>query len=131
MNVATRELCQRLHKLSGWEDCYMLYWNRPNHKPAWLLYPLWYIEQEVGVSKKWSPAYDLGYLWRKFEDLGNDINVGFHDSSCNMTFAYGQRGTASLLEGFGHRVEVEPNDTVEDYFCEFFIKLFEQGELKK
>lgn len=112
MEFANQELAQKLFELSGWIDNSGLSVE-------------WYVQH------KQYPSYSLGYLWRKFEDLGNDINVGFHDSSCNMTFAYGQRGTASLLEGFGQRVEVDPNDTVEDYFCEFFIRLFKQGDLKK
>lgn len=126
-NVASLELCRELYELSGWDDTFFFhdFYHKKNGE-------LGNHQISTKAQYQWNnrcPAYDLGYLWRKFEELGNEQSVGYDDSGCYYHFTYGQRGSGRQIGDIGTTFSGEPQDSIEDGFCEFFIELFKQGVL--
>lgn len=106
-NVTSLELSKELYTISGWKT------------------------DTMGLHQD-TPLYELGYLWRKFEQLGNEQSVGYDDSGCFYHFHYGVRGTGRQIGGVGTQwYSGEPQDSIEDAFCEFFIELFKQNILTR
>lgn len=108
MNVASKQLCQELYELSGWNcvrDWYFAY-----HKAAGEVeYDLKLNADESKAGRDDFPAYDVGYLLRKLQTVlhhieGTDYAVKLHNIVWDM----------------------QPEDAA----CRLAIELFKQGILK-
>lgn len=130
MNVASKQLCQELYELSGW-DAGDKYWN----------------EQYVGIETKWYvmnhkvvasgrnegldtgiPAYDLGYLLRKLPEWIDDEGTT-EEKSYPFIIEHKRAGYLDYESG-GYSDLNCSADTPEDAACQLAIELFKQGILK-
>lgn len=129
MNVASKELCEELYELSRWEDTDYAHavYIAPTDPPS-APRPAIVHQREL----KWDythirPAYDLGYLWKKAEDMtGNEFAVGYNDSGCFYHFKWGNRGAGNMIEGIGESFSSDA-ETIEDSFCEWMIFLLKRN----
>lgn len=124
MNVASRELCAKLYKLSKLgnprtEDSPVAFWWEKNEQ--WRVSTL--------ITKGGVPAYDLGYLLRELAaidpstvtrpmvELGDEPEVmGVWEARC---LVYGNEPDSTQFMGQG-------GDTPEDALCGLFIQLFKE-----
>lgn len=114
MNVATKELCQELYELSGWQ-------NDPEDTAIYI---------NDSKAKTWLfPKYTLGYLLRKLpndnyykliiQPLQNwDLKTNITNRAYWFRNAQGDRLTENCY-------------TPEDAACKLAIELFKQGILTK
>lgn len=102
MNVASLENCKELYKLSGWDDCSLMWSN---------IDVVWRVVKVGDI-----PAYDLGFLLRKFR--AENIVVNLLDVTNRWIADAGGFGTGQA-------------DTPEDAACKLAIELFKQGVLDK
>lgn len=115
MNFASKRLCMKLHRLSGWEDTQFNYSTETKQKKDITIDGDLLSGNIFEVAD--CPAYDLGYLLRKLpEPTLIRKKLGKYEASL-------RRGN-----------KVYPSyeaDTPEDAACKLAIKLFKQGVLKK
>lgn len=94
MNVASKELCEELYKLSGWGYTHLRYVElQRSHRIVVVT------ARNIDLSKhnELSPAYDLGYLLRKLEmsfegpyslldELAKFVAIGlsYEDAACSI-----------------------------------------------
>lgn len=104
MNVASKALCRKLYKLSGWDSGI-----DGNH-------------YYIGASPYYFPVYDLGYLMQKLPaTLAASLTLA------KILNAYDKYQYACYLEsGSG----ASWYDTPEDAACSLAIELFKQGILQ-
>lgn len=123
MNVSSKDLCQELYELSGWDDCDRHYYRVPSG-PDVLSDSIGKFYPEEGYDY---PAYDLGYLLRKLP-YGLIIYKG------KKGYSVGSGNTAHLGEIATHhllRFSRFCADIPEDAACKLAIELFKAGILKR
>jgi hypothetical protein len=120
MNVASKELCQELYELSGWDDTYFLYTKTGKISTVASMF-----------SGQPLPAYDAGFLLRKLpSEIESDGRI------------YRLRGGKNQYYFFEYQAKddrdirwwnISPfsKDFPEDALCALVIKLFKTGLLKK
>jgi len=101
MNTASLELSKELYEVSGWDNGWYSYWGRG-------------VVARDSTEQRICPAYDLGYLIRKFKGYGG-IEIRYGDTGCIAT---------------SHVWSIE-SDTPEDAVSLLAIELFKQGILKR
>ncbi len=137
MQVASKDLCQKLYKLSGWDNAPFDWieiptWNKKFPKPQDQVIYNHICDNE---HQKWiAPAYDLGYLLRKLpshfsfepDTIGEEIYCLRIENSVGVdwTASYG------TIEDPYKRLGIMA-DTPEDAACKLAIELFKQGILTK
>lgn len=139
MNVASLELCKKLHGLSGWhdtEDVWAVnYFLDEAPRLDWSLQSR---SQSIGYPRgKIIPAYDLGYLLRKLPESTQLRKT-------KQTEGRGRKpGVQPYLVSCGRLVDERPDyywgkrntvigaDTPEDAVAKLAIELFKQGVLQK
>lgn len=125
MNVASKELCQELHELSGWSGGEYTWYETLK---GVIESGIEAIESEwgSGTPKFICPAYDLGYLLRKLPRRLND------DYRLTIQTVVFPQWCASYdeLEGIGCAHE-SYGDSPEDAAAKLCIELFKQGILGK
>lgn len=134
MNVASLKLCEKLYKLSGWqgaeqaeEDTEGNLWF--NSSVGWQLVADARFTALVDEPGDWLPAYDAGYLLRKFpRNIQIDESIGWLTLAgnaelwqCGYLMDGGYMGTR--FNDFGN--------TPEDALCKLAIELFKEGVLDK
>jgi len=120
VNVASKELCEELYKVSGWtwEGSGPCYYSRDGS-----------IIQDMPDTNN-PPAYNLGYLLRKLpaEIKVNGISFMFMMSHYADWHVY-YRDTS--YKGIGvWRDKINKADTPEDAACLLAIQLFKEGILQ-
>lgn len=117
IDVASRELCKELYKLSGWTNdgptwfkAKGKHWKTYNRIPT------------VKNSQDRLPAYDLGFVLRK---LPKHLSG---PSPLTLTYIIGNYWQASY--GYYESVQRENADTPEDAAAKLCIQLIKQGILK-
>jgi hypothetical protein len=112
MNVASLELCRELYKMSRWEpqDCAVYALLGDSRIFQFIRNP----EPNLISMDYYIPAYDLGYLLRKFVGNGG-VEIRYGDKGCIAT---------------SHMVSTGSN-TPEDATARLAIELFRQGILKR
>lgn len=119
MNVASKELCEKLFKLSRWDNTYF-WWNRDEQRvPGKQM-----VVQSGKIFPSDFPAYDAGYLLRKLPykvDL-RQLRNGWSASFSNNSY---RRFGDERRDAYGKA------DIPEDALCELSIQLFEQEILTK
>lgn len=124
MNTASLELCKELYELSGWEDTTHRYTDSLNVTRV--------VEYKGKKSKHHlAPAYDLGYLLRKFQDDDLTLTMRWNrDMGGRAAMKSWDNkwciGTFDMPQG---RYPVA--DTPEDAAAMLAIELFKQGVLIK
>lgn len=122
MNVASLELSKELYELSGWKDTPLLYGGLMKHTVRFEddIYTRKEMEEADGYAiHEDCPAYDLGYLLRKLDDLSDNLELtkdGFH-WHCYMRENY-------------VNCEATRSNIPEDAAAKLAIKLFKEGILK-
>ncbi len=126
MNTASKQLCQELYELSGWNcvrDWYFAY-----HKAAGEVeYDLKLNADESKAGRDDFPAYDVGYLLRKLPRLITDDVDSEKDL---MVIPVMDDGWSAFYEGAGKMMSPGIADNPEDAACRLAIELFKQGILK-
>lgn len=120
MNVASKELCAELKKLSGWKDTD--YWH---YKPRHTKRGEYWVAHISGTTpeNRRLPAYDLGYLLRK---LPNFVVIAKQRPS--LTWAAYIDGSPTIKRPHdGDSYE----DTPEDATAKLAITLFKANILVK
>jgi len=103
MNVANLENCKELYELSGWQ--------LDQHDRFWKIMPDGHGETQIGYGE--FPAYDLGYLLRKIDQVAVEHYEG-RWKALHMT------SSAGVVA-----------DTPEDAACKLAIELFKAGVLER
>lgn len=143
MNVASLDLCRELYELSGWEfkRRYPCWVDNATKSHAQEGYPKlvnklglkndWEYGKQYGIYKMF-PAYDLGYLLRKLEAVGETIILRYNNPE-NMTAIalsdWNRRYTAatvSMTQG-SYPIATTPEDAT----AKLAIRLFKKGVLEK
>lgn len=123
MNVASKELCQELYKLTGWTSEY--YWDYSGDAlaaaPEMQGKRVWYVQEGAGYGST-PPAYDLGYLLRKLPPWASFTKEGRY-TYIQPEYKY----SAQLV----NENPVMYASTPEDAACKLAIELFKQGILTK
>lgn len=110
MHVASLDLCKELYDLRGWGGADDLK-PRDRYRTNGTLQIGPYQGYVRGGSV---PAYDLGYLLRKFAGKGG------------IEIRYGEKDCLAVSQG-----QITVADTPEDATCRLAIELFKQGLLKR
>lgn len=131
MNTASLELCEELHKLSGWENTHFNTWLSTESDEvttsannALFGYG---VENKAG-SIYCIPAYDCGYLLRKlpaYVESGHIELANFDTAGWKIGY-YNGNPTLKMLE-----YTIQNADTPEDALCKLAIELFKVGVLKR
>lgn len=108
VNVASKELCAKLKKLSGWSDTTFC-WNGQ-------IIPAFWPEEMRAHDVDSFPAYDLGYLVRKLPPF-----------SLHRYPADNGLYTAESSDGWA----LEQGDTPEDAACKLAIELLKLKVIDK
>lgn len=119
MNVARLKLCKQLYELSGWKETdffWQLAENEYLYEEANLGYVLVNPVLEEPLQSNAYPAYDLGYLLRKFAGRGG-IELRYGDREC---------AASSPLCCWGITA-----DTPENVVCALAIELLKHGYLMR
>lgn len=136
MNVASKDLCEELYELSGWDNTEYGYGRKHNHSAQlainmwgeWTLQP---VHIKTSAFDEYLPAHNLGYLLRKLpykvKDECQFDQFGVHlkqTGGGGWTIYYGEPGKDSEMYFNGA-------DTPEDAACKLAIELWKQGILTK
>ena len=80
INVADRELCEKLHVKYGWDAAIPAWWARSNRTGQWTVVPSktyktheFHDEPGAGDFYDHLPAYDLDFLLEKLPKRGDSI----------------------------------------------------------
>lgn len=117
MQTASRELCEELYKLTGWNDTDLWHGDDPEADLE-VGFPAMADPQEHEVYAAY-PAYTVGYLLRKLQgdcEIGViALRTGFYLAKSGYEYSF-KRATA---------------ETPEDALCKLAITLANQGLLPK
>lgn len=126
-NVASRDLCEKLHTISGWEQTYFYHYE--TEEEGWIM--VGHL-RSTAVQPGTVPAYELGYMMNacREQDVAVSIRyVGIGGStSMDLKDWYGKfvASTPHMKQG-----DYPFSDTPEDAMAELMIMLFEQGVLQR
>jgi len=131
MNVASRELCEELYRLSRWGRLDDSELN-------------WYFKfgKHLGDDERWSitgneemgeyPAYDLGYLLRKLPAEVEEFSETYHLTYELLLAKYeANEFHADYWWNDDLRFNMVPSGTPEDALVTLAIELFKQGVLTR
>lgn len=124
MELTSRELCEKLFKVSGWGETYLSYWYNDETDDL--------IAEYGSGAELIAPAYTLGYLLRKLPKTQlpkhvNELNQGWEIKlGWNYKNQYWYAGYSKDDKYFSWYYEA---DTPEDAAALLCIKLFEEGIL--
>lgn len=131
-DTASKDLCQELFELSGWDDNELFYVKSFTRKDKWKN-SIWEIESYESYSNVMTkqeflesnvvPAYDLGYLLRKLgSEAPNDIALTSYTSDAGEITWH--------IEVIDHDYLAGSADTPEDAVAKLCITLLKQDILK-
>lgn len=128
MNVASLENCKRLYELSGW-SCEKAYW--PPQYTSSHDYVVGTPDDEVDekILDSLTPAYDLGYLFRKLPQESK-IDKGHFQYGGDVRY-HAKYSWNTELPNRKRHYATESADTPEDAACLLAVKLFEEGVLTR
>lgn len=119
MNVASKELCEELFKLSGWDDKNLDAWG-------WEAIDLQGSGVEVGNK---IPAYNLGYLLDKLVEVKTGLTLYHVHSTMSWEAFY-----AGKFFEYGtdtQHWETQGGMNPADAVCRLAIQMFKEGKLTK
>lgn len=124
-DVASRELCEELYELSGWNEAHLWhiqFSNKPDGGAHWVLAP-----QEMTTALASCPAYSLGYLLRKLPE-----GTTLRRNKAKPRKKSNWRGEWVVgIYGLNYAGVYGAGDSPEEAACKLAIELFKQGILKK
>lgn len=128
MNVASKELCQELHKLSDWNDTEFIYYANGGVINDNVEY-----RQMVFDKPDHLPAYDCGYLLRKLPTSLEDnegVPIAMYNGGEPITLIHLEDGSGKWLAEY-HGWFWGQADKPEDALALLAIRLFEQKILTR
>lgn len=124
MKTASLELSKELYELSGWEDT-VWDWSTANGK-------LMYRTGSSMFHRDDYPAYDLGYLLRKLENIEETIILRYNNPARMGAVALPQwNGQYTVATARMQQRDYPIAATPEDAVASLCVALFKQGILTK
>ena len=130
MNVASLELCKELYELSGWDsNPGQWVWHRIYNPLAgdneWSVN----LYQHITRAEQQYPAYDLGYLLRRFAEQDHYVSVKYVDYAKLATDLKEWRNEFVAYDPWMKQKDYPYANTPEDALAKLAIELFKQNIL--
>lgn len=125
MHVASLALCQELKALSGWTDTYFQWRTHPSGEA----YVVGHVP-DADPLKDETPAYDLGYLYRRLPGEVLDADNVSYGLTLHKLGANESHVNYWWFDDIFYR-EIERSTTPEDAAARIAIELFKQGVLAR